>query len=522
MLAIADRAFRDVRSKKPIRERAKAIARASRFATREIGNEFRFRSTGSCQETRNTADKLEAQQIHPIQSLLNLERQEMGATIPRVVIVGGGFGGLAAAKALKHTPAQITLIDRTNHHLFQPLLYQVATSELTPGQIGSPIRNILSKQSNTTVILGEVTGVDKDEKCIFADGFDRSRVPIPYDYLVLATGVTHSYFGHEEFARHAPGLKTLADAVAVRNKILEAFEQAEAEEDPARHRDLLTFVLVGAGPTGVEMAGAIAVLVRNALSSEFRRIDPRSARIILLDRSPRVLGSFSENISAAAKKRLESLGVEVRLGQAVDQIEADGVAIAGEKFYSRTVIWTAGVSPSRAGNWLGAATDRAGRVRVQGDLSVSGRPNVFVIGDTATLDQDGRPLPGVAQVAIQQGRYAGNAIHRSITGQPARPPFRYFDKGNMAVVGKGFAVLESGRIQATGLVAWLAWAQVHLHFLAQSSLRVSVFVQWVWTYLTGQRGSRLIVHHCEASASSHTRPSSEDEHVASAAPRAER
>jgi NADH dehydrogenase len=428
----------------------------------------------------------------------------MGDRLPRVVIVGGGFGGLATAKALKNTAAHVTLIDRTNHHLFQPLLYQVATSELTPGQIGSPIRNILRKQSNTTVILAEVTGVDKDNKCIVGDAFERSQVHVPYDYLVLATGVTHSYFGHDEFARHAPGLKTLAGAVAVRNKILEAFEQAEAMEDPARHRDLLTFVLVGAGPTGVEMAGAIAVLVRNALMSEFRRIDPRSARIVLLDRSPRVLGSFSEKISAAAKKRLESLGVEVRQGQAVDLIDADGVVVAGTRIYSKTVIWTAGVAPSPAGKWLGAATDRAGRVSIQGDLSVPGCPDVFVIGDTAALDQDGRPLPGVAQVAIQQGRYAGKLIHRRITGQPAPAPFRYFDKGNMAVVGKGFAVLESGKIQATGLVAWFAWAQVHLHFLAQSSLRVMVFVQWVWTYLTGQRGSQLIVHHCEANAQSYS------------------
>ena len=314
----------------------------------------------------------------------------MGAPIPHVVIVGGGFGGLATAKALKHTPAHITLIDRTNHHLFQPLLYQVATSELTPGQIGSPIRNILRKQSNTTVILGEVTGIDKDEKFIFGDAFDRSRVPIPYDYLVLATGVTHSYFGHDEFAPNAPGMKTLADAVAVRNKILEAFEQAEATEDPARHRDLLTFVLVGAGPTGVEMASAIAVLVHNTLGSEFRRIDPRSARIVLLDRSPRVLGSFSEKISLAAQKRLESLGVEVRVGQSVDQgIEADGVVIAGEKIYSKTVIWTAGVAPSPAGKWLEVGTDRAGRVSILADLSVPGCPDVFVIGDTAAREQDG-------------------------------------------------------------------------------------------------------------------------------------
>ena len=419
----------------------------------------------------------------------------MGDRIPHVVIVGGGFGGLAAAKALKKAPVHVTLIDRSNHHLFQPLLYQVATSVLAPGQIGSAIRNILRKQGNTTVVLGEVTGLDVEKKCVFVDGTDRSGVPVPYDFLVLATGVTHSYFGHDEFAANAPGLKTLADAVAIRNGILHAFEQAEAEEDPSRHRDLLTFVLVGAGPTGVEMAGAIAVLVRNTLKSEFRRIDPASARIVLFDAAPRVLGTFSEKISAAARKRLESLGVEVRLGHAVDQIDADGVIVAGERFCSKTVIWTAGVAPSPAGKWLGVATDRAGRVRIQSDLSVVGHPEIFVIGDTASLDQDGRPLPGVAQVAIQQGRYAGKLIRGRIAGQPAPPPFRYFDKGNMAVVGKGFAVLQSGKFQLSGFVAWLAWAGVHLQFLAQSSLRVSVFVQWVWTYLTGQRGSRLIVNH---------------------------
>jgi NADH dehydrogenase len=419
----------------------------------------------------------------------------MGDRIHHVVIVGGGFGGLAAAKALKNTAVHVSLIDRSNHHLFQPLLYQVATSVLTPGQIGSPIRNILRRQLNTTVVLGEVTGVDVENKCVFVDGTDRSGVPIPYDFLVLATGVTHSYFGHDEFAAHAPGLKTLADAVAIRNGILQAFEQAEAEEDPSRHRDLLTFVLVGAGPTGVEMASAIAVLVRNTLKSEFRRIDPASARIVLFDAAPRVLGTFSERLSAAAARRLESLGVQVRLGHAVDQIDTDGVIVAGERIYSKTVIWTAGVAPSAAGKWLKAPTDRAGRVRIQNDLSVTGHPDIFVVGDTASLDQDGRPLPGVAQVAIQQGRYAGKLIHRTLAGQPAPPPFRYFDKGNMAVVGKGFAVLQSGQFQVSGFIAWLAWAAVHLQFLAQSSLRVSVFLQWVWTYLTGQRGSRLIVKH---------------------------
>ena len=414
---------------------------------------------------------------------------------PRIVIVGGGFGGLAAARALRNAPAEVIVIDRTNHHLFQPLLYQVATSVLTPGQIASPIRGILGKQRNTTVILGEVTGVDKDQKYVLVRDADREGVRLPYDYLILATGVTHSYFGHNEFEQFAPGLKSLADAVAIRNKILQAFEQAEAEEDPSRHRELLTFVLVGAGPTGVEMAGAIAIMVRSTLKKEFRRIDPAAARIVLVDMAPRVLPPFSEELSSAAKQRLESLGVEIRLGHSVDQIDADGVVVAGERIASKTVIWTAGVSPSPAGKWLGVQTDRAGRVRVEKDLTIPGHPEIFVVGDTASLDQNGKPLPGVAQVAMQQGRYAGKLIQERLRGKPDQQPFSYFDKGSMAVVGKGFAVLQAGKIQLSGFPAWLAWAAVHLEFLAQSSLRVSVFVQWVWTYVTGQRGSRLIVNH---------------------------
>jgi len=419
----------------------------------------------------------------------------MPESTPRVVIVGGGFGGLAAAKALNNAPAQVILIDRKNHHLFQPLLYQVATSALAPGQIGTPIRGLLGRQENTTVILGEVTGVDKDKRCVFVSSVDRTTVPVSYDYLILATGVTHSYFGHNEFERFAPGLKSLADAVAIRNRILAAFEQAETEEDPSRHRDLLTFVLVGAGPTGVEMAGAIAVLVRNTLKSEFRRIDPESTRIILLDMAPRVLGPFPETLSQDATERLERLGVEVRLGHGVDQIDGEGVIVAGERIFSKTVIWTAGVAPSPAGKWLEAATDRAGRVRIERDLSVPGHPEIFVVGDTASLDQDGKPLPGVAQVAMQQGRYAGKLIHGRLIGKSRPRPFRYFDKGNMAVVGKGFAVLQSGKVQISGFLAWLAWAAIHLQFLANSNLRLSVFVQWVWTYITGQRGSRLIIDH---------------------------
>jgi NADH:ubiquinone reductase (H+-translocating) len=421
----------------------------------------------------------------------------MNNRVSEVVIVGAGFGGLAAAKALKKARARVTLIDRTNHHLMQPLLYQVATSILAPGQIASPIREILGKQKNVAVLLGEVTGVDKDRQCVFVNSADRQGVALSYDYLVLATGARPNHFGHEEFKQFAPGLKNLGDAVAVRNKILSAFETAEAEEDPDLHRDLLTFVLVGGGPTGVEMAGAIAELVRNSLRSEFRRIDPVSARIILLDGGSRVLSTFSEKLSVAAARRLTELGVDVRLGQRVDHIDQDGIVVAGERIPSKTVIWTAGVAPSPAGQWLGVATDRAGRVKVQNDLTVPGHPNIFVVGDTATLDQDGSALPGVAQVAIQQGRYAGKLIRVRTAGSTAPPPFRYFDKGNMAVVGRGFAILESGKVRLSGFLVWLVWATVHLQFLALSNLRLSVLAQWLWTFMTGQRGSRLIVNHRE-------------------------
>jgi NADH dehydrogenase len=414
---------------------------------------------------------------------------------PRIIIVGGGFGGLAAAKALRKTPAEVILIDRSNHHLFQPLLYQVATAVLTPSQIATPIRSIFRKQKNVTVILGEVTGVDKERKCVFVSDADRERVSVAYDYLILATGATHSYFSHNEFEKYAPGLKSLADAVSARNRILQAFEQAEAEEDPSRHPDLLTFILVGAGPTGVEMASALAILVRTTLESDFRRVDPASARIVLVDMAPRVLPPFSEDLSEAAKRRLEKLGVEVRLGHSVDLIDDDGIVAAGERIASKTVIWTAGVAPSPAGKWLKVETDRAGRVRVQNDVTVPGHPEIFVVGDTASFEENGKPLAGVAQVAMQQGRYAGKVLHARITGSTPPGPFSYFDKGTMAVVGKGFAVLQSHKVRVSGFLAWLAWATVHLQFLATSSLRLTVFLQWVWTYFTGQRGSRLIVNH---------------------------
>jgi NADH:ubiquinone reductase (H+-translocating) len=412
-----------------------------------------------------------------------------------VLIVGGGFGGLAAARALKHSPVDVVLIDRVNHHLFQPLLYQVATSVLAPGQIASPIRGILRKNRNTTVVLGTVTAVDAATKRVTVETHDRRGVPLSYDYLILATGQTHSYFGHDEYEKYAPGLKSLADAVAIRNKILTAFEMAETEEDPTQHRDLLTFVLVGAGPTGVEMASAIAVMIETTLKRDFRRVDPKLARIILVDAGQRPLGTFAPELSRAALNRLRKLGVEVILGKAVELIDGEGVIVAGEHIASKTVIWTAGVAPSQAGKWLNAETDRAGRVKVNSDLSVPDHPEVFVVGDTASLEQDGKPLPGVAQVAMQQGRYAGKVIARRTTRKTPLRSFRYFDKGNLAVVGKGFAVLQSGKVHMSGFAAWLVWAAIHLQFLAQSSLRVSVFVQWVWTFCTGQRGSRIIVNH---------------------------
>jgi NADH dehydrogenase len=426
---------------------------------------------------------------------------------PRIVVVGAGFGGLAVARQLRKAAARVVVIDRANHHVFQPLLYQVATAVLSPSQIGTSIRSILGRQQNTLVLQGNVTGVDPARRSVLVSLADREPVPVGYDYLVLATGARHSYFNHPEFEDFAPGLKTLGDAVRIRNKVLQAFERAEAEEDPERRRELMTFVLVGAGPTGVEMAAALAIMVRTTMRADFRRADPTRARIVLVDMLQRVLGTFADPLSAAAKARLERLGVEVHLGSGVDRIDAEGVVIAGQRIASRTVIWTAGVSPSPAGRWLGAPTDKAERVRVQPDLSVPGQANVFVIGDTASLDQGGRPLPGVAQVAMQQGRYVGRLLRRRVVGDrgPAKA-FRYFDKGNMAVVGKNFAVLQSGRLRLRGFVAWLAWALIHLQYLAQANLRVSVFLQWVWTYASGRRGSRLILENGAAPAPAATGP----------------
>jgi NADH dehydrogenase len=414
---------------------------------------------------------------------------------PLVVIIGGGFGGLAAAKGLKRCPVNVLLIDRSNHHVFQPLLYQVAISVLAPGQIASPIRSLLSSQTNTSVMLGNVTGVDAASKQVTVDAGDKVGLKIDYDYLILATGAKHTYFGHDEFAAFAPGLKSLADAESLRSHILEAFEKAEIEDDVERRRALLTFVMVGAGPTGVEIASAIAVMARTSLRRDFRHIDPTSAHIVLVDAGARPLPTFSEKLSEAAMRRLTTLGVEVRLGVAVQVVDEEGVVMGNERILAKTVVWTAGVAPSPAGMWLGTAVDRAGRVRIEPDLTVPEHPEIFVIGDTASLDQDGHPLPGVAQVAMQQGRYAAKSIVHRVAGQSPLPPFRYFDKGNLAVVGKNFAVLQSGRVQLSGFMAWLVWALIHIQFLAEASLRLSVFLQWIWTYISGKRAERLIIRH---------------------------
>jgi NADH:ubiquinone reductase (H+-translocating) len=413
--------------------------------------------------------------------------------LPHVVIVGGGFAGLAAARALRNAPVRVTLVDRSNHHLFQPLLYQVATATLAPGDIAAPIRHLLRKQRNVTVAMAEVTGLDVANRRVLVNYLGQPDTPFEYDYLILATGASHSYFGHNEFAQFAPGMKTLADAEAVRAKVLKAFETAEIEEDPSKHEDLLTFVLVGAGPTGVEMAGSLAELRRFTLKSDFRRIDPLRARIILAEAAPRILGNFPEELSRKAQARLESVGVELRLGQPVKAIDESHVVIGDETIPCRTVIWTAGVTPSPAGKWLSAPTDKAGRVRVQPDCSVPEHPEVFVIGDTASLDQDGKPLPGVAQVAMQQGRYVGTVIEKRETGRSAPPPFRYFDKGNMAVIGRGFAILDSRVAKMSGLPAWLAWAFIHILFLPARGNRLRVWTQAIWSYFTRQRSSQLIV-----------------------------
>ncbi len=409
------------------------------------------------------------------------------AVMPRVVIVGAGFGGLRAARALRDAPVHVTVIDRQNHHLFQPLLYWVATAGLSPADICSPIRGILRKQKNTEVVLEEVTGVDVQEQRVLMG--DRS---VPYDYLVLATGAHDNYFGHPEWEQNAPGLKSIVDAISIRRKILVAFEAAETETDPEKVKELLTFVLVGAGPTGVEMAGAISELAHKALASDFRHIDTRMTRIILIEAAPRILGAFPESLARKTQKKLISMGIEVRTGMPVTDLDEHGVVVDGERINAATIIWGAGVSASPLGKWLGAEVDRAGRVKVASDLSVQGHPNVFVIGDTASAMQNGKALPGVAQVAIQGGRYVASVIIDRVAGKELNKPFHYRDKGNLATVGRSYAIVDIGKIRLTGFFAWLLWLAVHIYFLVGFRNRLVAIFQWAWEYLTYARGARLI------------------------------
>jgi NADH dehydrogenase len=408
-------------------------------------------------------------------------------TSRRVVIVGAGFGGLTAAKALNGKPFDVTVIDQHNYHLFQPLLYQVATAALSPAEIASPIRGILSREQNVNVMLGKVSGVDIAQREVLAEGRR-----IPYDTLILATGAQHAYFGHDDWAAHAPGLKTIDDATYIRRRILLAFEKAETEPDAAERKRLLNFVVVGGGPTGVEMAGAIAELANRALAADFRSIDPRAARIILVEAAPRLLTPFDPSLSEAAKKSLEQLGVEVRLGAAVTALDAEGVSMGPERIEARTVIWGAGVKASPAGSWIGAEMDRAGRVKVLPDLSVPGHPDIFVIGDTALLNgADGNPLPGVAPVAKQQGQYIADLLIARQKGQAVKP-FHYRDFGSLATIGRSRAVVQMGRLRIKGFVAWLLWSVAHIYFLIGFRNRLIVATNWLWNYATFQRGTRLI------------------------------
>jgi NADH:ubiquinone reductase (H+-translocating) len=406
---------------------------------------------------------------------------------PRIVIVGAGFGGLSAAKALARAAYDVSIVDQHNYHLFQPLLYQVATAALSPADIASPIRSILSRQKNTTVILAEVSGVDLDRRQIVAE-----NRRIDYDFLILATGARHAYFGHEDWARYAPGIKQIDDATYLRRRILLAFEEAESETDPQRRLALLNFVVVGGGPTGVEMAGAIAELARKALKSDFRTIDPSSARIVLVEAAARLLTPFDPRLSKDALKSLEQLGVEVRLNAPVTACDTEGVAIGAERIAAATIVWCAGVMASPAGLWVGARTDGAGRVAVDPDLSLPGHPEVFVIGDTALVrSRDDKPLPGTAPVAKQQGVYVARLLIARLNGR-AMPPFHYRDFGILATIGRKHAVVQMGRIRLSGFLAWLLWCFAHIYFLIGFRNRLLVVLNWAWNYFTFQRGARLI------------------------------
>jgi NADH:ubiquinone reductase (H+-translocating) len=440
-------------------------------------------------------------------------RRPESSTPPHVVIVGGGFGGLYAARALGRAPVRVTLVDRQNFHLFRPLLYQVATGLLSADEVAGPIRTILRRQKNTDVLMAEVTGVDTQNRRVLM-GPDS----LSYDYLILATGIHYSYFGHDEWNEYAASLTSVGDADRIRAMILKAFEAAErlaAEPEAGRHREeieaWLTFVLVGGGPTGVEMAGAIAELSRAALVGDFRHVDPRQARILLFEASPRILGTFPADLAERARRRLEQMGVEVRTGSAVQQVDAEGVTVGGQKIRSRTVLWAAGVAASPVGQWLGAEVDRAGRVKVNPEFSVPGHPEVFVVGDTAALnapvrdllgrvDPQPRPLPGLAAPTVQGGEYVASVIRRRVRGEPPPKPFVYKDKGSLAIVGRYFAIADLKFFRLWGWPAWCLWLAVHVFFLMGFANRLLVLTQWGISFLTNRRGVRILPSELEKAA----------------------
>lgn len=416
---------------------------------------------------------------------------------PHVIILGGGFGGLQAARALKHAPVRVTLIDRSNHHVFQPLLYQVATAALDGTDVAFPLRSLLRRHWNTEVLMAEVVSIDAAARVVhLANGHD-----VTYDYLILAAGSESSYYGHPEYMRYAPTLKTLADALEIRYRVLVAFEQAEQERDPALQRALLTFVVVGAGPTGVELAGAIAELARHALKCDFRHIDPTKAKVVLLEGGPHILPAYPPKLQAKAVKQLNSLGVDVRVGDPVRLVDDSGVVVGDEHITARTVLWTAGVVATPLGRSLGADVDRHGRVEVTPTLNPVGMPNVFIIGDAAISIEKGEPVPGVAPAAIQGGRYAAHAIVKLIEGKTVQP-FHYWNKGQLATIGRSRAVaMFPGGINLSGFLAWVTYLTVHLFYLIGFRTRIRVFLSWVWSYLTWARGARLIPSTKEASLS---------------------
>ncbi|AZO47170.1 MAG: NAD(P)/FAD-dependent oxidoreductase [Mesorhizobium sp.] len=406
-----------------------------------------------------------------------------------VVVVGAGFGGLELTHALAGAPVRITMVDKRNHHLFQPLLYQVATTSLATSEVAWPIRHLLRKRKNATTLLGNVTGVDRaGRRVLLEDGGS-----VAFDTLVLATGARHAYFGHDEWEPFAPGLKTLEDATTIRRRILLAFEQAERETDAARRQALLTLVIVGGGPTGVELAGTIAELAHDTLRDEFRNIDTRQTRVVLIEAGDRILANFAPELSAYAQTALERLGVTVELGRAVTELDADGVIFGDKRLPAKTILWAAGVAASPAAEWLGANADRAGRVLVEPDLTVPGSPEIFVIGDTAhVLRPDGKPVPGVAPSAKQEGRHVAATIKARLAGDTTSRPFRYQHAGDLATIGKRAAAIDFGWIKLTGWLAWWLWGVAHIYFLIGFRNRLAVSLSWLWIYFTGQRSARLI------------------------------